>query len=492
MQSLGATVDVAARAPRGCQQFPASSGSSAGAEPRGATSSRELAIALDRIGFQRVHVVILALVAFGTLINAIEEYNVGLAGPLIAREWSLSDAQVDLLTTLTFGGMAIGSVAAGVLADRYGRRTPYIYNLALYTVGALLAAFSPGFGWLIAARFVVGIGLGGELNTGLTLVAELMPTRYRGAAVATVNVAGGGLGIFASSALAALMLGPLEATLGGPTVAWRWLLGVLALPAALIFIYRRFLPESPRHLVVEGRGQEANEVLARLSSNRLRRTRTGHPIRRVGQVRRTRARLSDVFQGRLRRSTAVIWVVCAMTFGAQVTVTVFMPTFLVSRGLNVSTSLAYTMIINAGGLVGAVLASALSHMFRRRAVLGYGCVFAVAAAIGLANASSLMAVVVCGALLQLAFLLLNTTTFVWAPELYPTRLRAFGTGTSVTVLLVSASFVPLLAGTIADAVGAVGVFLLVSTMYVVMAVAVWFGPETHGRSLEELSEPPTG
>jgi putative MFS transporter len=103
-----------------------------------------------------------------------------------------------------------------------------------------------------------------------------------------------------------------------------------------------------------------------------------------------------------------------------------------------------------------------------------------------------MAVVVCGALLQLAFLLLNTTTFVWAPELYPTRLRAFGTGTSVTVLLVSASFVPLLAGTIADAVGAVGVFLLVSTMYVVMAVAVWFGPETHGRSLEELSEPPTG
>jgi MFS family permease len=440
---------------------------------------------MDRIGFQRVHIFILVLVAFGTLINAIEEYNVGLAGPLIAQQWALSDAQVDFLTTLTFGGMAIGSLAAGAVGDRYGRRVPYICNLALYTAGALLAAFSPGFGWLLAARFVVGIGLGGELNTGLTLVAELMPTRYRGAALATVNVAGGGLGIFASSALAALMLGPLEATLGGPTVAWRWLLGVLALPAVLVFVYRRYLPESPRHLLVDGRGEEAAEVVARLSSNRLRGPRVSPAIRHAALP---RPRLSEVFRGRLRRNTAVIWVVCAMTFGAQVTVTVFMPTVLVSHGLNVSTSLAYTMIINAGGLVGAVLASALGHVFRRRLVLGYGCAFAVAAAIGLACASGLLAVLVFGGLLQLAFLLLNTTTFVWAPELYPTRLRAFGTGSAVTVLLVSASLVPLLAGTIAVAVGTVGVFLLVGVMYVVMAIAVWFGPETHGRSLEELGD----
>jgi len=489
-QTLGAIVDAAPTSHRRHQQFPASR-SSAGAAGRRVTTSRELAVALDRIGFQRVHVLILVLVAFGTLINAIEEYNVGLAAPLIARQWSLSDAQVDLLTTLTFGGMAIGSVAAGVAADRYGRRTPYIYNLALYTAGALLAAFSPAFGWLLAARFVVGIGLGGELNTGLTLVAELMPTRYRGAAVATVNVAGGGLGIFASSALAAVMLGPLEATLGGPTVAWRWLLGVLALPAVLVFVYRRFLPESPRHLLVEGRGEEANEMLMRLSSNRLRPTRAV-PRTHTRQLPAAPVRLSEVLHGTLRRNTAVIWVVCAMTFGAQVTVTVFMPTFLVSRGLDVSTSLAYTMIINAGGLVGALLASALSHVFRRRAVLGYGSALAIAAALGLASASGLIAVLVCGTVLQLAFLLLNTTTFVWAPELYPTRLRAFGTGTSVTVLLVSATLVPLLAGTIAGAVGTVGVFLLVSVMYVVLAVAVWFGPETHGRSLEELSERPAG
>lgn len=99
------------------------------------------------------------------------------AAPLLAGQWSLSDVQVGLLTTLTFAGMAIGSLIAGITGDRYGRRVTYIYNLALYTAGAALAAFCPGFGWLLVARFIVGIGLGGELNTGLTLVAELMPTK---------------------------------------------------------------------------------------------------------------------------------------------------------------------------------------------------------------------------------------------------------------------------------------------------------------------------
>jgi MFS family permease len=453
----------------------------------------ELATALDRIPFQRAHVLILVLVGFGTLVNAIEEYNVGFAGPLIAGQWSLSNVEVGLLTTLTFAGMAVGSLIAGITGDRYGRRVTYVYNLALYTVGALFAALSPGFGWLLVARFIVGIGLGGELNTGLTLVAELMPTKARGAAVATVNVAGGGLGIFVSSALAALMLGPLQAALGGPTMAWRWLLGVLAIPALLVFVYRWFLPESPRYLLVEGRVDEANDVLTRLAANRLRPI-PGMPITRYIDVvegtrlPRQRVRLSEVFRGQLARNTVVIWVVCAMTFGAQVTITVFMPTVLVARGLGVSSSLIYTMIINIGGLVGSLLASAFGYWFKRRVVLGCGSLVAVVVAIALGNSSSLAMVLALGGLLQLMFILLNTTTFVWAPELYPTRVRAFGTGAAVTVLLVAASCVPLLAGAIDDTVGAVGIFFLVGIMYLIMAVAVRFGPETQGISLEEVSE----
>jgi MFS family permease len=453
----------------------------------------ELAKALDRIPFRRAHVWILVLVSFGALFDAIEQYNVGLAAPLIAKHFSLSSAQVGLFTTFTFGGMAVGSLIAGIAGDKYGRRFTYMYNLALYTCGALLAAFAPNYEVLLLGRLIVGIGLGGELNTGLTLVSELMPTKFRGAAVATVNVAAGGLGIFTSSAIAALMLGPLENALGGPAVAWRWLLGVLVLPALLVFVYRLLLPESPRYLIVDGRVNETNKVLARLAANKLRATKDVTPEQYVKlpegiRLPSQRVSLADIFRGPLARRTIVIWVVSAMTFGAAVTVAVFMPTVLVSRGYNMGASLLYTTIINVGGLVGAILASLFGYRFKRRAVLRYGAILAVVIAVAFGASSSLPTILLFGGALQLMFILLNTTTWMWAPELYPTRVRAFGTGAAVTVALLSAALTPYLAGAIFGSFGAAGMFALVGAMYVIMAVAVRFGTETQGLSLEQVSE----
>ena len=121
-------------------------------------------------------------------------------------------------------------------------------------------------------------------------------------------------------------------------------------------------------------------------------------------------------------------------------------------------------------------------------VLGYGAMVAVVVAIAFGASASLAMILVLGGLLQLMFILLNTTAWVWAPELYPTRVRAFGTGASVTVALLAASLVPLLAGMIFDAAGAVGIFVMVGVMYVIMATAARFGPETQGVALEDVSE----
>jgi putative MFS transporter len=96
----------------------------------------ELTAALDRVPFRRVHVWILVLVAGGALFDAIEQYNVGLAAPSIAKLWHLDGTQTGLLTTLTFAGMAVGSLIAGVTGDKFGRRFTYMYNLLIFTLGA--------------------------------------------------------------------------------------------------------------------------------------------------------------------------------------------------------------------------------------------------------------------------------------------------------------------------------------------------------------------
>jgi len=154
---------------------------------------------------------------------------------------------------------------------------------------------------------------------------------------------------------------------------------------------------------------EANAVLTRLAANRLRAPRdmavTAYVTLAEGaRLPRESVRLAEIFHGELARRTIVIWVVSAMTFGSQVTITVFMPTVLIARGFDVGSSLAYTTIINVGGLIGAILASVFGYRFPRRIVLGYGAIVAVVVAIGFGMSSQLGAILVLGGLLQLMFI----------------------------------------------------------------------------------------
>lgn len=452
----------------------------------------QLAGAMDQIGLGRAQKWVIFLVMTGTIFDAIEQFNVGYAFPAIKRVWGVSDAQVGLLSTATFAGVAAGCLLAGVSGDLLGRKFTYLYNLALYTVGALICAFAPDYTVLFIGRVIVGIGLGGELNTGVTLVSEIVPTKRRGAATAMVQIAGGGLGIFLSSALSWLILVALGNVLGGPDVSWRWLLGVLVLPAVLVFIYRRYMPESPRYLLTRGKVEEANKVLSLMSRGRMRDD--GGPVNRYIHseegvvIPKESIHLMDIFRGKLVRVTAMLWIISFMAFGAQDTITIFMPSILVKEGYAVATSLTFTLIVNLGGLIGSILGAFAANYWRRRIVLTYGALAAVVTAIGFVLSPNLGLILLFGSLFQMMSMVINTLIWVYAPELYPTRVRAFGVGASVFIASAAGSIIPPIAGLALTAFGAAGIFGLAILMYVIMGITVRFGPETFGKSLELLTE----
>ncbi|WP_274651682.1 MFS transporter [Paenibacillus humicola] len=447
---------------------------------------------IDRIQFRSVHKWLIFLIALGAVFDAIEQYNIGYAAPLLTQQWGLSKTEVGLLTTLTFGGMAVGSLIAGILGDLIGRRITYMYNLGLYTFGALIAAFAPNLEILLLGRFIVGLGLGGELNTGITIVSEFVPTKNRGSSVAIVNVAAGGLGIFLSAAIAYLILGPFSAFLGGDEVTWRWLLGILAAPAVLLWIYRKYIPESPRYLMSRGKVDELNRVLSIFEQNTLKAKKLR--IKKffdsvAGTYEKEKVRFRDIFSAGLAKRTVGLWIISALTFGAQVAITVFMPSVLVEQGFTIVNSLFYSMVINTGGLVGAILSSYFAAKLGRKMVLGWGSLIAFAIALLFGLSQSTFMILLLGSILQLMFMLLNTTTWLYAPEIYPTRIRAFGTGASVVVALVSASLIPYLAGYIFEIGKATGLLSMIAIMYAIMGITTWkLGVETKGKSLEQLSE----
>lgn len=153
--------------------------------------------------------------------------------PLPQGAVGVSSTGIGFLASATFGSMYVGAALAGWLSDLKGRKTMFNFNLALYSLGALVCALAPNFEVLVTGRVIVGLGLGGEFVVGLTLLAEMTSTQFRGTAISLLQVGAGGLGNPAAYLFGWVtvgMVGPhLPQFLGGPDTGWRWVFVLLCL-----------------------------------------------------------------------------------------------------------------------------------------------------------------------------------------------------------------------------------------------------------------------
>ncbi|WP_245718102.1 MFS transporter [Nocardia miyunensis] len=456
--------------------------------------SSALSETLDRIGFGRVQAIVIALLMAGLFFDSLEQNSTGAMGTLLKESFGIGNAQLTLINTVTVVGGLVGRLIGGYIADRWGRRAALSLNLLVYTLGGLISAAAVNYEMLLASRAIVGIGLGGEFTVGLAILAELVATRHRGSLLATLNVSSGGVGNIASFGFFLLVLGPLNGALGGDHSSWRWAYVILAVPAVLVVFFRRYLPESPRFLLSKGRVDDANVSLTRLASGTVSGLRNpgpaGHFVTAADAIPASGTSYLEVFRGRNLRRTAAIGAASWMSFGAQVTLLFLMPILLQSRGYSLSDSLAFTMIMNIGSLLGACAASYLAGRVPRRftvsAAAVLGCVSAIAFAV---FAHSTALILVLGMIFQFFTMMLNTMLSVWSPELFPTSIRAMGASVVNGIGNVAGAVMPFAALFFFDLAGVAGVFAMIAVMYALLVVAARFGPETFGKSLEVVTEP---
>ena len=450
----------------------------------------ELDRALDKIGVTRSHHTIIFLILIGCLFDAFEQNAVGIVGPMLREQWGLTATDIGLLNTVTFACAALGRVMSGFIADRWGRRVMLSVDLLLFTLGAGICAAAPNLTVMALGRAVVGFGLGGEVAIAVTMLAEFCSTKFRGTAVGLVNVGAGGLGNFLAPGfgLIVFMLFPGDNS-------WRWLFVALMVPALLGAFYRRYIPETPRFLLSQGRIRETNQVLSKLAAGRLSDKNTPQQSfitddGKTGIAAKAKVRVTEIFRGALARRTIPLCITIWMAYGAQISVLTLMPTILVSLGYTISKSLLFTMVIQGGSLVGAITASLLGFSFPRKRVLTIGAVCAGVAALVIGFvAKSIVMLLVAGAIFQVFVLLLNTTIWIFAPELYPTRVRAFGTAFILATGTAAGAFMPLVAGRLLESAGIGGVFGMVAAMYAIFVLSVQAVPETYGKSPDALVLP---
>jgi putative MFS transporter len=430
---------------------------------------------LDRLPISSFHYRIFWLIAAGMFFDGYDLYVGGnvLGATLQSRFSTLGqDAQ---FISFTFIGMTLGSLLAGFLGDRFGRRFTYQFNLMIFGLASIAAAFAPDMQTLIALRFVMGLGLGAEIVVGYSTMTEFAPPRTRGkwlAFMAFVVVAGF----------------PATAVLGTaiiPTFGWRPMFVIAGVGALIVWYLRKRLPESPRWLEARGRNAEAEALLQAIE-------REAADGRTLPQPAPTLPLPAVPFSALFSRGLLPRVLVGSVTLITTNTLIFgfvnWIPTFFVQQGLSITRSFAYAMVIALGAPLGCALgAFSTDRLGRRACIIGASVLTIVMGGIYpfVAEPAVLLGV---GLLLIVGIYILTSILYgVYTSELFPTevRLRAngicnmFGRGaTIVTPFIVVALF---------RADGVAGVLaLMIGLLIVQIIVVARWGIEPAKRSLEEL------
>ena len=213
--------------------------------------------ALDDSKITRFQYKIMFISGMGFFTDAYDLFIIGIVVALLKPQWHLSTGQVSLLNSATLAASALGAVIFGRVADILGRKKIYGYEVLILAIGAIAAAFSPNYTFLLVSRVVLGIGIGGDYPVSATIMSEYSAKRSRGKMVGLVFAMQG----------AGLVVGPLIAALLLSTHVpngdiWRVLLGMGAVPGLAVFYLRRQIHETPRFAHAGGDLDEAQAAIA--------------------------------------------------------------------------------------------------------------------------------------------------------------------------------------------------------------------------------------
>ncbi len=392
--------------------------------------------------------------------DAMQVLAIGFSAPSIAVSFGVSVPQALQTGTMFFLGMLIGAFVFGRLADRIGRRPVLFMAIILDAIFGVASAFAPDLQWLLVARFLTGLGVGGTLPVDYAMMAEFLPSDRRGRWLVMLE------GCWAIGTVALALLALVAGSQGGE--AWRTIFFVTGIPALIGIVLRLYVPESPFYLNQQGRSDEARNVLQRVAKE------NGHntEIPPLAPQEPQRKDFSALFSVTLRRRTIFLMLAWMLISVSYYGVFVYLPIKLAADGFGFIRGQVFLVILAIAQLPGYALAAyGVEKWGRKPTLIGFLLLSAVGTlAYGLGHSVEIAV----SATLLLSFSLLGTWGAIYAftPELYPTTLRASGMGMAGAVarfggLLAPSIVAPLMAANFGLALG------VVSGLLVVAAVSVW-------------------
>ena len=440
---------------------------------------------LDDAPPSRFHHRAVLISGMGFFTDAYDLFVIGTVAALVKIQWNLSTTQTSWVTGAAILGAFVGAFVFGRIADIFGRKVVYITVAAIMIFGALASALAPSFIFLVIARLILGLGIGGDYPVSAVLMSEYSNRADRGRLV----------GLVFSMQAVGLIVGPLvgivllSSGVGDP-LAWRILLGLGALPAAGVIYFRAKMPESPRFTaLVKGRADKAATELHQFANGAVDASTVTDDGTHLMGIRQFLAnpRLLLMLVG-----TAGCWFLFDYAYYGN---TLSLPSILSEVSPNASIelklflSLALFVIFALPGYALAVWKiDKIGH--RRLQFIGFAVMAACFILLGAVPAlTSTVAPFI--AIFGVSYLFTefgpNMTTFVLPSEVFPVHMRTTGHGVAAGIGKLGAFVGVFLVPQLAQHIGLRGLLYVAGGAAVLGFLLTNVLPETTGRSLEEIS-----
>jgi putative MFS transporter len=455
-------------------------------------SASDLIARLERVPITRWHLRARIIVGSATFFDAFDALSLAFVIPVLVGLWGISAIQIGWLIAAGYFGQFAGALLFGSLAERYGRIRSVAGATALMSVMSLTCALAGNFQALLMLRLVQGVGVGGEVPVAAVYINELSKARGRGRFFMLYEM------IFPVGLMITGQIGALVVPLFG----WQVMFLIGGIPGLFITGLLLRLRESPRWLIGQGRMEEADAVIREIEGS----VAGGMPVsegdapegdpqisdhnKNVSSAGHTRTRWAELLSPFYRRRTVVVWTLWACAYFITNGLNNWMPTL-----YNQVYNLTIAQSLRAGTLnniaqVAILLgcAFAIDRLGRRR----WATACFIAGAVLLATLGSFASGSVTAVIMLVTFSYgivgsVNAVLYLYTPEVYPTRMRAIGTGAATCWLRLASAAAPLLVGYFVAARGTGAVFLMFAAAGVIGALAATFMLETRNRRLEDIA-----
>lgn len=390
---------------------------------------------------------LLGVAGIGWLFDAMDVGILSFVIAALAADWGLTPSQSGWIGSINSIGMAVGALVFGVFADKVGRKQIFMWTLVLFSIASGLSAFTTTLTAFLMLRFLVGMGLGGELPVASTLVSESVAAKERGRVVVLLE----------SFWAAGWLIAALISYFVIPTWGWRVALILTALPAFYAIYLRGHLPDSPQFTVK----QEA-------------------------KTRSILQNIKEVWSKKYARSTLMLWVLWFTVVFSYYGMFLWLPSVMVGKGFDMITSFKYVLIMTLAQLPGYFTAAWFIEKFGRKFVLVSYLIGTAASAFIFGNAETLVVLLLSGMFLSFFNLGAWGALYAYTPEQYPSIIRGTGAGMAAAAGRIGGIFGPLLVGSLLTAGYDIGFIFAIFCGAIIIGVVgvIFLGKETKQLELE--------